>query len=147
MLNPMKTLRPSWFLALCLVAMVGCTHTPKMRVASGARIQDSGGGKIPLHVCLLISEEFRGYEYKFENMGDTWLYPFGVTAQEQSISLCQQTFESVTVVTNGVVPAGVDAVLDPLLLRTGMPFPVASSSSRCAWSGRSAMRPTGRPCG
>ena len=115
----MKTLSFLPLLALGLLFASGCTHTAKMRVASGARIQNSASGKIPLHICLVLRPEFRSYEYKFENMGDTWVYPFGQTAQDQAVSLCQQTFANVSVSTNHAIPQGVDAVLDPEVLRTG----------------------------
>lgn len=105
-------------LSACLL-FAGCTHTAKIKVAPTAKIQNVAGTTIPLRVALMLDNRFCTFSHKFENMGDTWVYPFGPTLRQQSISLCEQTFQKVTVSTNGVVPAGVDVVLTPEVHRSG----------------------------
>lgn len=107
-----------WLVVLSLLA-VGCTHTAKVRVQTTARIQAPAAAKIPLHVALMLEDRFCTNTVVNHFAGDTFVYPLGPTLREQSISLCEQTFQKVTVSTNGVVPAGVDAVLTPELYRTG----------------------------
>lgn len=115
----MKPIRSLLLVLAALALTTGCTHTTKIRVQPGARLQQPAAGKIPMHVCLVLDPAFSDYEYRFENMGDTWVYPLGATAHEQAISLCQQTFREVTVSKDGTIPPGVDAVLDPEVHRTG----------------------------
>jgi hypothetical protein len=106
-------------LVLGVLLAAGCTHTIKIKVAPTANIQNPSATKIPLHVALMLDERFCNYSHKFENMGDTWVHPFGPALRQQSTSLCEQTFKQVTVSTNGVVPPGVDAVLTPEVHRSG----------------------------
>lgn len=109
----------SCLMALAVLGLAaGCTHTSKIRVESGARLKNPAATKIPLHIGLVLDPTFSNYEYKFENMGDTWVYPLGAKGQDQAISLCQQTFRDVTVSRDGTIPSGVDAVLDPEVHRT-----------------------------
>jgi hypothetical protein len=109
--------------------LAGCTHTTRVRVAPTARIASPAGGKIPMHVALMLRGPYTNYTHKISRMGDTWLTPLGPALRQGAVSLCEQTFQQVTVSTNGVVPAGVDGVLTPDLHRAA-----------CAWStGRKLM--------
>jgi hypothetical protein len=112
-------------LAISLVAVlglfaVGCTHTAKVRVQSTARIMDPAAAKIPLHVALMLEDRFCTYSsVSSMGPGDTFVYPLGPALRQSAVSLCEQSFQRVTISTNEVVPAGVDAVLTPELYRTG----------------------------
>lgn len=97
----------------------GCTHNMKVKVTNAARIEHPSATKTPLHVGLMITTNYSGYSHRFDHMGDTWVYPFGPKLAENAISVCRQAFREVTVSTNGVLPAGVDAVLTPDLHKTG----------------------------
>lgn len=105
-------------LGLALLGM-GCTHTTKIKVAPTAQIQSPAASKIPLHLALILDAGFCTYSHTFERMGDKWVYPFGPALRAQSVSLCQQSFQQVTVSTNGVIPPGVDVVLTPEIHRSG----------------------------
>lgn len=99
-------------LLLPVVLLVGCTYNVKMRVAPTARL-GAAGDKIPLHVGLLLDDRFCTFTDKFQSQGDTIVTSYGPVLRAQAISLCEQTFQKVTVFTNGVTPSGVDAVLQP----------------------------------
>lgn len=108
-------------LALTLAAalLCGCTHTAKVRVNPVARVTAPAGTKIPLHVGLMLRGPYVNYSYKISRMGDTFVTPLGPALRQEAVSLCEQTFDRVTVSTNGVVPAGVDGVLTPDVHRLG----------------------------
>ncbi len=101
----------------------GC-RTANITVSPAARIQDAAGEKIPLSVGLMLDDRF--CTNRFIPSAGARIYPFGPTLKQQSISLCEQTFEKVIVSTNGVVPAGVDVTLTPELHRSGVSTPSGS---------------------
>jgi len=113
--------RPAAMLVAGLgVLAAGCTHTTKIRVAPTANIQTAVATRISLHVGLMLDASFCSYTKEFSTgMGDTWVYRLGPRLQQQSISLCEQTFQRVKVSTNGVAPDGVDVLLIPEIHRCG----------------------------
>ncbi len=104
------------------VLLAGCTHVQKMKVSPIARIADPHQEKLPLKVGLMLDEPYCSYTHKWERMGDTWIFPLGPVLKSQSISVCEQTFRSVVVSTNGVLPAGVDVILTPRVYKLGFAF-------------------------
>lgn len=105
------------------VILSGCTHTTKVRVASTARIASPASTKIPVHVGLMLRGPYTSYTHSMSRMGDSFVTPLGPALRQEAVSLCEQTFQQVTVSTNGVVPAGVTWVLTPDVHRCA-----------CAWS-------------
>jgi hypothetical protein len=97
----------------------GCM-TANIKVSPTARIQNAPDKKIALSVGLMLDDRFCTNRFLPFSGGQT--YPFGTTLKQQSISLCEQCFERVIVSTNGVVPAGVNAILTPEMHRCGIGY-------------------------
>jgi hypothetical protein len=104
----------------CLLTGCVVTESIKGKVAPAARIQNVSEKKIPLSVGLMLKPGFCTNSYIFDdNMGDITVFDFGPVLKQQTISLCEQTFAAVVVSTNGIVPAGMDAILTPQIQRYG----------------------------
>ena len=108
-------------LAAGLAALTAGCRTANMKVAPTARIQNVSTQRIPLSVGLMLDDRLCTNRF-IPNSGGR-IYPFGPTLKQQSISLCEQSFENVIVSTNGLVPAGVDVTLAPELHRCGVSTP------------------------
>jgi hypothetical protein len=99
--------------------MTGCS-TVKIKVAPDARIQNPSGQKIPLTVGLMLHEPF--YDYRFVAESGGLAYPFGGPLMPHTVSLCEQTFQTVIISSNDVVPAGVNVTLTPEVHRCGIGY-------------------------
>jgi hypothetical protein len=97
----------------------GC-RTVGIDVSPTAKIQSASDQKIALSVGLMLDRRFCTNSFIAPESG--LIHPFGPALKEQSISLCEQAFEKVTVSTNGVVPAGVDATLTPEVHRCAIAY-------------------------
>lgn len=114
-----RTLAALLFALLASSLVTGCTRTIKVRLEQAARLQTPSRERIPLRAGLMLDSAFCAYTHKFQNAGDTMLFPFGPTLQQHAVGLCEQTFQHVSVSTNGVVPSGVDVVLTPAVQKMG----------------------------
>jgi hypothetical protein len=94
----------------------GC-KTSDIRVSPTARIQNASDKKIALSVGLMLDDRFCTNRFLTDG---GFIFPFGPSLKQQSISLCEQSFQMVTVSTNGVVPVAVDATLTPEMHRCGI---------------------------
>lgn len=99
------------------VLAAGC-QTATLKVSSNAKIENASGKKVPLSIGLMLEDRFCTNAFTMQSGGR--IYPYGPVLKEQTISLCEQSFAKVTVSTDGVVPAGVDATLTPEMHRCRM---------------------------
>jgi hypothetical protein len=107
-------------LALAALLSAGCTHNMKVKVKDSARIGQPTTTKVPMHVGLMLTTNYTALTFMWDNkMGDKFVYAFGPRLKDNAIGICGQAFAQVTVSTNGVVPAGVDAVLTPEMHKIG----------------------------
>ena len=106
-------------LAAGMVFTTGCM-TANIKVSPTARIQNAPDKKMALSVGLMLDDRF--CTNRFVPFSGGLTYPFGPTLKQQSISLCEQSFEKVIVSTNGVVPDGVNATLTPEMHRCGIGY-------------------------
>ena len=118
-INKFGSVRMIVFVAAVAALSSGC-RTVSIKVYPTARIQDASSQKIGLSVGLMMDNAF--CTNQFIPFGGARIYPFGPALTQQSISLCEQSFEKVNVSTNGLVPAGVDAILTPTMHRCGIGY-------------------------
>jgi hypothetical protein len=107
-------------IALAALLAAGCTHNMKVKVKDAAHIGVPTTEKVPMHVGLMLGTNYTALAFTWDNrMGDKFVYKFGPQLKQNAIGVCQAAFAQVTVSTNGVVPAGVDAVLTPDMHKIG----------------------------
>jgi hypothetical protein len=106
------------FLVAGMAAFTTGCRTVNIKVSPTARIRDASGKKLALSVGLMLDDRFCTNRFLIRDSGS--IYPFGPTLKQQSMSLCEQSFERVIVSTDGVVPAGVDVTLTPYMHRCGI---------------------------
>jgi hypothetical protein len=97
--------------------MTGC-KTFTIDAPPTARIKNVSDKKIALSIGLMLDSRYNTNHVLIRDGGVS--YPFGPALRQQGISLCEQSFEKVIVSTNGVVPAGMDAILTPEMHRCGI---------------------------
>ena len=106
--------------ALAAHLATGCTHNMKLKVKDAARIGVPLTEKVPMHVGLMLNTNYTALSFMWDNhMGDKFFFPFGPVLKTNAMRVCEAAFTQVTVSTNGVVPAGVDAVLTPEMHKVG----------------------------
>lgn len=109
---------------LVLALATGCTHVRPIKVHPTPL---PNGAVLPHHVALVVDKSLGDFKYDFSNMGDTWVYPFGIPLQSYARQLASKCFQQVDVVDSveqGAALNSADLILIPHAVKCDRSLPV-----------------------